>query len=194
MAAPKKPKTAAKPRRTQQKHYRNLQNVPISFRLNESDRKVTLAARGQRGDVDVIKKGEMQDPIFLANRDLIFEVITAEEAKVVIEKQSTNISEHRSHPAWDTIRTPTGEEYNQSEVRLEDQALSTGAPLDVEVQDGNIVLERQGQKGVQIKRAALPGSEDRPLPHIPDSVAPEDQAQYLSDLRANTTKTETERG
>jgi hypothetical protein len=181
-------KTAAKkpaPRRTQAKYYRNLRQVPVGLRLEESDRKIQLAARGQRGDVAPLKKGEQNDPIYLGNVDMLFEVITKEEADAVIEKQATNIQEARSHPAWDTIRRPDGEEYDQKEITQEDPSLTQGKDIGVAMEDGQIVLERQGNKGVQIKRANLPGSDERGIPK--DQGGPlEEPSDYLDNLRTKT--------
>ena len=186
-------KKKAAPRRTQQKYYRNLRAVPVGLRLEESDRKINLAARGQRGDIAPVKKGEANDPIYLSNVDMLFEVITKEEADAIIEKQATNIQDaRRTHPAWDNIRRPDGEQYDQEEIRREAPEESQGYTIAQLDEEGNVPLERQGQKGIQIKRAALPGSEDNPLPDIPDGVAPEDQANYLHELRASKTVGETE--
>lgn len=176
--------TTRKPRRTQKKFYRNLREIPVGFRLKESDRRVDLAPRGQRGDIVAIAKDDKNDPIFIGNEGLIFEVISQEEANIVIEKQQTNVQKESRHSALDTIRNERGEAYDDGAVRIASEAEAQGkgvAPLD---EEGNLIIDRN----VGIRRAAVPGSTDYELPHVPDSVAPEDQAEYLKELRSKTTR------
>jgi hypothetical protein len=187
-AKKKAPGTQRKaPRRTSKKYYRNLREVPVGFRLTESDRRVDLAPRGQRGDIAAIVKEDQSDPIFAANEGLIFEIITQEEADLVIEKQQTNIQKEPRHTALDSIRNEHGDPYEDDAVRLASEEEAQGkavAPLDGE---GNLIIDRN----VGIRRAAVPGSTDYELPHIPDSVNPEDQGEYLKDLRAKTQREQT---
>jgi hypothetical protein len=192
MATPKKAPGTKKraPRRTSKKFYRNLREVPVGFRLKESDRRVDLAARGQRNDTAPISKDDLEDPIFLANEGLIFEVITQEEANLVVEKQNTNIQKQPRHSALDTIRNERGEVYDDDAVRLDKSEAVTGKPVAPLDEEGNLIIDRN----VGIRRAHVPGGEGYELPHIPDSVAPEDQAQYLHDLRAKTQREETQKG
>lgn len=185
---PTSSKKKATPRRTTQKHYRNIREIPASFRLEESDRKISLAPRGQRGDLAPIKKGELQDPVFLANKDLLFQVVTDEEAKAIIEKQTTNQQSDRRHPSLEVIRNANGDEYDNESVRVAGNPDDLGVVIQDNLEDGQIPMARQGTNGVQITRSRVPGTEDNPLQHVPDSVSPEDQAEYLRNLRSKTTR------
>lgn len=174
--------TAAKktaPRRTAQKHYRNLRYTPVGIRLKESDRRLELAPRGQRGDIAPVKKSESSDPDYIANKDILFEIISDEEATLILEKQATNQQTPTQHPALREIRNELGDEYEDDSVKItvEEDNSKTVAHLD-EVAEGvgNIVVDR----GVGIRRAEVPGSTDYELPNIPDSVDPEQQADYLA--------------
>lgn len=168
-----------------QKFVRNILEVPVGFRFQKSGSRLDLAARGQRGDTRPVDKEDLEDSVYAANHGVLFEEITAAEAKAVIEKQSTNISENRTHPAWDSIRTEQGEEYENQEVRLEseeDQGAVVVAKTKRQAEGvGEVVIDR----GVGIRRAGLPGTEGHDLPNVPDHVAPEDQAEYLARERAN---------
>lgn len=172
-----------KPRRTQQKYIRNIRNVHVSLRLGDSDRRIELAPRGQRGDMSPLKKGDQSDEIYIANQGL-FEVITAEEANDLATKQTTNEQRQR-HPALATIRNAHGKEYEEDSINTkasenEDKSRVV-AYTDKQAEGvGNIVIDRN----VGIRRAPLPGTEDYSLPPVPDSVDPEDQAQWLADERA----------
>lgn len=176
----------AAPRRTQQKHYRNIRYTPANFRLKELGRRVELAPRGQRGDIVPIKKGEQGDPDFIANKDLIFEVITDEEAKEVIAKQSTNQQGGRQrHPSLDILRSETGKEYADDAIKLdsstnEDKGRVVAYTREVAEGVGDVIIDRD----VGIRRAEVPGSADYNLPNVPDSVSPEEQAAYLADAKA----------
>jgi YD repeat-containing protein len=197
MAAKTQAKGTAKksPRRTQQKFYRNIRPTPVGLRLRDDDgrsgRKIQLAARGQRGDCAPIKKGEQNHPDFIANKGVIFEVITQEEARKVAEKQDTN-RQGAPHPALQVMRNPLGEEYAEGAVIVEQERHDQGRTVAETDADGQIVFEQRGVSqndrgvvtgGVQIKRALVPGAEGRELEHVPDSIAPEEQAEYLRGKR-----------
>lgn len=152
--ATKKTKTATKkspprkPRETQ-KYVRNIRNVPISVRLNANERRISLKARGQRGDCAPISKAEMEDEIFLGNLDLLYEVIPVSEAKEIIQKQTTN--QQVRHSAMDHIVNAQGDPYEKGVVVEEEHE-----------NQGKIVahLNPQGNT-VNIDRVALPGTVDK---------------------------------
>ncbi len=202
--ATKKTTTSAKkkaaPRGTAQKHYRNLRHTPVGIRLRESDRKIELAPRGQRGDIAPIRKTEKDDPDFIVNKDLLFEVISDEEAKLITEKQAINQQTQQVHPALSTIRNELGEEYGEDALKItveEDKSKTVAYTEEAAEGVGNIVVDR----GVGIRRAPVPGSTDYELPHIPDSVDPEAQADYrakhaqeLKDLGLKVVRDEPQKG
>lgn len=170
-------KSKSAPRRTKQKHYRNLRYTPVSIRLKELDRKIALQPRGQRGDIAPLKSGETSDPDFIANKDILFEVITDEEAKQIVEKQTTNQQAKAVHPALREMRNERGEEYADGALKVEieeDRSKVVAYTEEVAEGVGNVVVDR----GIGIRRAPVPGSVDRPSEPIPDSIGPEEQAEY----------------
>src|SRR5688572_22015155 len=139
------------PRRSQQLYYRNLRGVPVSWRFTESDRRVALAPRGQRNDLTPVKKGEQQEPEFINNKGLIFEVITAEEAKIIADKQTTN-AQQGIHPALQQIRNQHGKEYEGDVVRVNPEKGQQGKKVAALNDEGQIEFENKGiiQQGSQI--------------------------------------------
>ncbi len=179
--APRKKAPAAQKKRAapQSRCVRNLRNVHVS--LKAQGRRIELAPRGQRKDVAPLEKGDQADEAFMADKGVLFEIITKGAADKIAEKQATNQQEKR-HPALDVLRTAEGEKYSDDAVKLEerhDQQGKVVANLSEEPNRG-----KRFDWGVDIRRADLPGTQDRPLPDMPDSVAPEDQGQYRLDQAA----------
>jgi hypothetical protein len=174
MATQKKaPAKKAAPKKQELKHIRNLRNVHVS--LHAKGRRIDLAARGQRGDIAVLERGDKSDGQFMNDQGVLFELISKADADAAVEKQATNMHQAR-HPALDIIRNSQGDPYEEGAVRIEEEAEAQGkvvAELDGEEQRGT-----RFEWGVGIRRAAVPGSADRAAPDIPDSVAPEEQAAY----------------
>lgn len=103
---------------------RNLRNMEFRMRLNRQKEKVAptpLKPRGQRGDLMRLEPGDLQDDHLLTNVELgCIEIITAGEAKRVIEGQVTN-AQTAIHPAMAMLRNPKGEEYAEGAVQGADQ-------------------------------------------------------------------------
>lgn len=164
-----KKKAPAKRSAPQPKYIRNIRYVPIACRLGVDKRRIELAARGQRGDMVPLKKGDLEDDIFIKNDGLLFEVISGAEAKKILEQQTTNQQTQKAHPALAQIRNPLGEEYEQDAVKTkaEPEFNSQGVTVaDLTESEGgegsnyDIAIDRR----TGIRRAAVPGSEDNPSP------------------------------
>lgn len=171
------PKKRAKP---QPKVIRNLRNLHVS--VFPQKRRVELAPRGQRNDLAPLEKGDLSDAGFLADKDVLFEIITQGEADKVTAKQATNIQQAR-HPALDMIRNDKGERYEDGAVKMEQNSEAQGkvvADLTSEKSRGTTKFDW----GVGIQRAAVPGSVDHETTRIPDTVAPEDQAAWRNENAA----------
>lgn len=98
---------------------RNLRNADVGLRLERQDKgkkRFDLKPRGQRGDLQKLQNEDLDDDHLLQNIALgVVEVITAGEAKDIIEKQSKNI-QAGVHPAMALLRNPKGEAYEQTQV------------------------------------------------------------------------------
>jgi hypothetical protein len=152
------------PRKKAPGYIRNLRYVPCGLRLG-TGRRIDLQPRGQRGDLVPIKEEEREDEIFLGNEGLLFEVISATEAQKVLTKQTHN--QQARHPALDAMRNEIGEPY-ESGVVVEESNEEQGR-----------VVATVSDRGM-IHRFKAPGTVDQPLPKIPDSVPPEEQADWVA--------------
>lgn len=165
------PKTASKParRRSTQKYVRNLYATPLGLRLADGTR-IELRPRGQRGDIAAITKAQEKDAKLLLNVAVTVEVISEAEARKIVEGQATN--QQAFHPALQTIRNELGEEYEQTDVRVEEDPQQQGETVAYLDDDGNVATQRVPGKGQQMVRnpasrsvgprvaTGLPGSDD----------------------------------
>lgn len=94
-------------------YIRNIRYMPVSIRLSK-DRRIELQPRGNRGDCAPVSEEDMDSTAFSLNKDLLFEVITEDEAKSNVEKQTTN--QQAVHPALSQLRSPQGETYKKGVV------------------------------------------------------------------------------
>lgn len=95
-------------RRSKPKYFiRNLRHTKIRTRL-DPDFAIELEPRGQRGDTTTIKEEYLEHPIFVLNKNLLYEEIGNEEAMHVINQQMYNIQTPQVHPAMDIIRDEEG--------------------------------------------------------------------------------------
>jgi DNA-binding transcriptional MerR regulator len=171
LAEKKTTKKAAPKRKPRQERYiRNLRNVHVS--LKGIDRRLELAPRGQRNDAVQLKKGEEGE---LTDVGVLCEVITATEAEKIRDKQLTNYQQ-QTHPAFATIRNEHGEEYSPDSIKVEQEYHHDRGEKVADLKDGQVQIDR----GVGIRRSLAPGTEDRALPQIPESVPPEEQADWLA--------------
>lgn len=183
---PKRPRTKkaapkAAPKRTTATYLRNLHGIPVNFRFSEetSGRRVELRPRGERGDITKVSKDEIEDPIFMMNQDSLFELISSAETRDVLDKQTHN--QQKGSPLVDMLRNELGDPIDKVTIEkpFEQQSITVA---EIE-QTGPTNKMQQGEvihRGVTPKRAALPGTQDNPGPEIPDSVGPEEAADWLA--------------
>jgi hypothetical protein len=145
-------------------YIRNTRYVPVSIRLNK-ERRIELAPRGQRGDCAPVNGEEMESQAFLDNDELLFEVVSSDDAKESIGKQVKN--QQSVHPALSAMRNAKGEEYTR------------GVIVEESDQDQGKVVAGVNERGM-ITRLKVAGTEDNPLPDIPDSVPPEEHSDWLA--------------
>lgn len=188
----RKKTSSSTPRRTKQYYYLNLRNVPVAWRFEESDRRVALAARGQRGSYAPVKKGEDTEAAYINNKGLLFEIITAEEAKLIGEKQDTNRN-GQVHPALQQIRNQLGEPYEGEVVRVNPEKGKQGRVVADLNEEGQIEFENKGlvqtgtqiSGGLSIKRSSeFPGGEGYQSDiRVPEDISPEEQAEWVRNRR-----------
>lgn len=114
-------------------YVRNQTNCDVGLRLErQSDRskkRVDLKPRGQRGDLQKLQEGDLDDTTLLDNVYLnVVEIITAAEAKEVISKQSTN-QQQAVHPAMAALRNELGEAYDPGALHVEAEFNSQGVTV-----------------------------------------------------------------
>lgn len=163
---------------------RNLRHVPVRVRFGGKDgRSIKLEPRGGRGDLMQLQPGEEYDPA-LNDIGILFEALTAQQAAEVIGKQTTN--QQAVHPALAHLRLPTGEQYEGTvEVQPEynrEQSILVGTVVDQGANEKNqqrTVVQRLENVGPE--RAALAGTQDRPIAHVSDAIEPEEQAAWVAE-------------
>ncbi len=122
-------------------YVRNLRNVGVHFRLSrQSDKqkkRTNLNPRGQRGDLTRLEADDLHDDELLTQVNYgVVEIITAPEAKKILEGQSTN-QQQRVHPAMASLRNELNQPYAQEAVKVE-------VPFE---QQGVVVAQLQPQGG-----------------------------------------------
>lgn len=176
-------KTSAKksrPRSTA-KYIRNLHAVPVSLRFSEqtSGRRIELRPRGERGDIQKVNKDELEDTIFMLNQDSLFELLTANQAADTLEKQTWN--QQKRSPIVDMLRNELGEPIDSVVMKKSPQEEAiTVAHIE---QTGATNRLQQGEvihRGIEVKRAPVPGSQDNPGPQVPDHIDPEHAADWVA--------------
>lgn len=198
MAAAKRSASARKssakkaaPRSTK-KFLRNLTGTEVSLRLERQERpkkRHELKPRGQRGDLVLLQKEDLSDPIVTENVALgVVEVITEAEAKQVIEQQSVNI-QARQHPALALIKNELGESIET--VVLEPPEAERGTVV-ATLEEGNLPSEGKGVDWGRVKRGpgeapgtpqGIPGADYR------GAAVPADEAE-AADARARSKSTQ----
>ena len=155
----KKAATTRKPASSTKKHIRNIRGVDVRLTF-ESGRQVRLAPRGMRGDMTAVSKDELEDPIFLNNLGLLYEVITGKDADDVREKQNTNASTRTVRPE-DFLTNEKGEAI--ADVTLESSYESQGKTIaTLETTEGGVHEEQSidvVRNTVGPRIAVVPGSD-----------------------------------
>jgi len=129
---------------------RNLRNVEANIRLARQEKgkkRIELKPRGFRGDLFRLKPEDLEDENLLANIGLLVEIITAAEAKSIIEKQTTNL-QTAIHPSMAILRNELGEEYAEGALKVDAEYNSQGITVaHLKPQGGGageIQVDRQG--------------------------------------------------
>lgn len=99
---------------------RNLRNVEVHFRLGRQEgqtkKRTNLEPRGSRGDILKIENDDLNDENLITQVSYgLIEIITAAEARKVIDGQSVN-QQQAVHPAMALLRNELGQPYQQTEV------------------------------------------------------------------------------
>lgn len=167
---------------------RNLRLVPIRLRFGDKKdgRAVNLRPRGQRGDVSPpLQPGDEYDAA-MADLGVLFEILTADQVAQVFHGQTTN--QQAVHPALAQLRTATGEAVTS--VKIEEEFNAQGFTVGTVVEQGpnnsnqqRSVVQRSPQIDLAVapERAQLPGTQDRPIASVSQSIDPEDQAAWVAE-------------
>lgn len=104
-------------------YVRNLRNVEVHFRLSrqagQTEKRTNLNARGRRGDLAKLEDSDLHDEALLTQVNYgLVEIITAGEARKILEGQSTN-QQQAVHPAMASLRNELDQPYQQSAVKVE---------------------------------------------------------------------------
>jgi hypothetical protein len=192
MAPPRKDGAAAakKPRASTKKYIRNLYYVPLNIAVSKDER-IVLQARGQRGDLRELSPDDEGNSRILNNIGLTLELISAAEAKKVLDGQLTNAQHQPSSAVIRELRDQLGRPYAQDDVVVEAPKEIQGetvAPLvngEVEIQKGpggGIVRE----KSVMPRVADVPGS-DPEMAHLLAGDEAAKNGESLTDILGHLT-------
>lgn len=162
-------------------YVRNQTNCDVGLRLErQSDRskkRVDLKPRGQRGDLQKLQEGDLDDTTLLDNVYLnVVEIITAAEAKEVVSKQSTN-QQQAVHPAMASLRNELGQAYEQDQIKVDAEFNSQGVTVaHLNPQGGGAgALPDLGKRGIDWT-AARQGTQGQP-----NNVGPGGNPAIISD-------------
>lgn len=138
---------------------------PTRFDLMFSDRRIELAPRGRIGDLMQTTEEMREDPRYIANKDLLFEEITKEQAADILNKQNINAQSYRGPNPMDFITNEKGEKYRQIRAVVEPSAESQGivvGQVDTPNEDGSGThrnLQMHRQSGAPPQVVNVPGSQ-----------------------------------
>jgi len=167
----KKAAVARKPASPVKKFIRNVRgvNVRVTF---DSGRRVQLEPRGQRGDMSAVSKDELDDPIFLSNLGLLYEIISGADAEEIRAKQFTNASTHPNRPEA-LLTNQLGENITSSGV---DKSFESQGRVIATLHEtvGDTPREQKSTqitRGMNPERSDVPGSSDNSYLSKYDSVS-----------------------
>lgn len=189
--ASRKRTTTPKPKATGQtdfgvRYVYNLRAIPCRVTL-ATGREIYLEPRGQRGDLDIVNVDEQQDPRYLANKDLLFQVITPAQAEGIIAGQQTN-AKTAEHPAWAHLRNAQDKPYEQRHTHIEEAFERQGVVVGHVAETGagrftdkNFEVSRaQGASPEIVTRPGSPGDPATSLMNtIPADVQPGEYHEFL---------------
>lgn len=163
-------------------YVRNLHHIMSRVTL-ASGRQILLQPRGQRDDIDIVNKEEQQDPKFLANKDLLFELIDGETAERIIYKQQHN---RRQGGVMQHLRNEKGEAYTQTAATIEEVFENQGEVVGTIEETGSGRFTDHNQevrRSVGPQRVSRPGSPEDPatdfMDSVPGNVDPEEYHDFL---------------
>lgn len=187
-SAAKKPaakKAAPKKRGSTQRFIRAIYSPAGGTRLTlNNGNRFLLQPRGQVGDLAPVTKDDRDDPIYIQNLAVMFEEISAAEAKKIIASQNINAQPNRPRTI-DYIKDEYGNPVNQN-VKVEKPFEQQGQVV-AHIEDGPEGRFTDGHQG-RITRApgeapqqvAVPGSQQNPGPQVPSNIPPEQAADWLA--------------
>lgn len=115
-AKPKSASQTTRTRRPKPKYFiRNLRHTKIRTRL-DPDFAIELEPRGQRGDTTTVKEEYLEHPIYMLNKNLLYEEISSDEAVHVINQQMHNIQAPQVHPSMEVIRDELGNPMQRRDI------------------------------------------------------------------------------
>lgn len=186
-ATGKKPAKKAPAKRTPtQRFIRAIYSPAGGTRLTlDNGSRFELKPRGEINDCAPVSKEDMLDPKYIANKDVIFEEITAAEAKKIMEKQATNAqAPRRRSSVLDHIKDEYGNPVKGA--RMEQSFEQQGQTV-AQISDGpggrftdgyqGTITRSPGEAPVQ---QAVAGSVQNPIPEIPNNIPPEQHADWLA--------------
>lgn len=178
--------TPPKKRGTTQRYIRAIYAPAGGTRLTlNNGNRFHLQPRGQINDLAPVTKDDITDPVYVQNKNLMFEEISSAEAKKIIEGQATNAQTPRNRGVIEHIRDEYGNPVNQ-EVKME-QPFEQQGQVVANIEDGPSGRFTDGYQG-KITRApgeapqqvSVPGSVGNPLPEVPSDVPPEQVADWVA--------------
>lgn len=148
-------------------YVRNLRNTELGFRLERQQgtgkKRFDLKPRGQRGDLKKLEPKDLEDEVLVNQINYgVVEIITADEAREILSKQSTN-AQQAPHPAYAALRNELGKEYKEGAIRVEPEFNEQGitvAHIDPAVAQGRLT-DRELKLGAGLERAQ-PGEAPQP--------------------------------
>lgn len=184
-ATTKRPQRKPKATDSGVRYVRNLHHILARITLT-SGREILLKPRGEREDLDIVNAEEQEDPKFLANKDLLFEVLSSEQAKAIIYKQQTNARE-QGHTLYQHFVNSKGEKYENGTVGGM-QAHGGHAAITVGQVD-QVGGGRYTDKNFEVTRSAgaryteVPGSPGHKatefMQSVPGHISPEEYHEFL---------------
>lgn len=153
-----KAKPAPKKSTSTTKYVRNIRGVDVRVTF-DSGRRIQLNARGQRNDMAAISKEELDDPIFLDNLGMLYEIISSAEATKIREKQMTNASSLATPRPEDILTDPLGNKGQFTGLTPSNDEISiTIGQLNETEGRNNEEKSIEVTRSVQPERANVPGS------------------------------------
>lgn len=163
------PAQSSKAKNKPSRHYiRNTRYTLVNMRIShDPDLRIQLQPRGQRGDLTVVSPDILDHPIYMMNKNVLFEELDQTAADQIISNQQINMQDF-THPALAVIRDQEGNPVTKRSTRPEPH----NAPPPMYV-DGNWI--NPGSTHAPIITQAHPGQQNpnqQPPAFAPAAVSP----------------------